>query len=305
MKTQTIINQSPQVYGFEQSRWSLKNLLFVCSYLGVKSNSSLWNWLRKWRIRYQRGRCHVHSPDEYYKEKMAYIKTTIKGASPENSVFLCLDELTIYAHPTVASAYGKEQPLAKQGLQSNKSMRIIGVLNLLTGKVNYFIRNKISIATIYAFYENLVKTYPNKQIYIIQDNWPVHYHPDVLAALQTQEFPYGYPIPASWKNLKPNKKYIGKNLPIKLLALPTYASWLNVIEKLWKKLKQELIHMHPYKDQFDLLKNKVANWLDKYTTDSRHEDLRKYVGLLNPENFLGQICTEIYPNFKERLIYET
>lgn len=30
LKTQTIINQSPQVYGFEQSRWSLKNLLFVC-----------------------------------------------------------------------------------------------------------------------------------------------------------------------------------------------------------------------------------------------------------------------------------
>lgn len=292
-------------YGLEQSRWTLKGLLFVCSYLSVKSNSSLWNWLKKWKFRYQRGRLYVHSPDLNYQGKLDYIKTQIQQADPARSVFLCIDQLTIYAHPTTAKAYSDKQPLAKQGWQSNHTARIIGALNLFTGQVHYLLRNKISIATIFSFYEDLVKAYPQKQIYIIQDNWPMHYHPDVLAGLQTQTFPFGYTIPNSWKTIKPKAKYMGKNLPIKLLSLPTYASWLNVIEKFWKKLKQEIVHMHPYKDQFALLKQKVCQWLDKYTTNDKHEDLRKYIGLNSPQNFLGQICTDIYPNFKERLIYET
>lgn len=39
----------------------------------------------------------------------------------------------------------------------------MGGLNILTGKVDYFIRKKISVATTYCFYQELVKKYP-KQI---------------------------------------------------------------------------------------------------------------------------------------------
>ncbi|MBK9335612.1 MAG: transposase [Lewinellaceae bacterium] len=35
------------------------------------------------------------------------------------------------------------------------------------------------------------------------------------------------------------------NLPVQLHFLPTYASWLNPIEKVWKMLKQDLVHNHP------------------------------------------------------------
>lgn len=289
-----IVGQSPQGYGFEQSRWSLKHLLCICTHLKIKSKSCLWNWLKKWKISYKRGRLYVHSPDADYQAKLAYIKTSLETADIDNSVFICIDQLTIYAHPSVSCAYAKQQPLAKQGWQHNKTMRIMGGLNILTGKVDYFIRNKISVATIYCFYQELVNTYPDKQIYIILDNWPMHYHPDILAALQAQDCPFKLHVPASWKHLKPAKKYNNKNLPIKLLPLPTYASWLNVIEKLWRKLKQELLHMHPFKDQFQQLKQQVKMWLDKYNSPQNHDELRSYVGLMKDDNFLGNICNEIY-----------
>jgi hypothetical protein len=247
----------------------------------------------------------VHSPDPDYQGKLAHIRSALRGADPESSVFVCLDELTVYAHPTVCQAHGSGQPLAGQGLQANRPMRIIAALNLLTGRVNYLVRNKISVSAIHALYRDLAATYPGKQIYIVQDNWPVHYHPDLLAALQPQEFPYGYHVPASWKGLQPSGKYLGENLPVRLLALPTYASWLNVAEKLWRKLKQELLHMHPWKDQFALLRDQVCQWLDQYTADGPHQDLRRYVGLLSPNNFLGQIINEIYSSFKDRLFHET
>lgn len=61
-------------------------------------------------------------------------------------------------------------------------------------------------------------------IYVVVDYWPVHYHPDVLAALEPQQTPFALPTPASWSQIKPKLKYRSLNLPIQLLPLPTYAS---------------------------------------------------------------------------------
>lgn len=129
---------------------------------------------------------------------------------------------------------------------------------------------------------------------IILDNWPIYYHPDLLAALQTQDCSFKLHVPTSWQNLKVSKRYHNKNLSIKLLPLPTYAYWLNVIEKLWRKLKQELLHIHAFKDQFDQLKQKLKIWLDKYTSHQNHGKLRKYVGLM-----------KFTPKTKERLFNES
>ena len=52
--------------------------------------------------------------------------------------------------------------------------------------------------------------------------------------------------------------------------------------------------MHPFKDQFQQLKQQVKMWLDKYNSPQNHDDLRSYVGLMKDDNFLGNICNEIY-----------
>jgi hypothetical protein len=66
-------------------------------------------------------------------------------------------------------------------------------------------------------------------------------------------------------------------LPIQLLNLPTYASWLNPIEKLWGWLKQDVLHLHCQSDDWPHLKTRVAEFLDQFMAPS--PDLLRYVGL--------------------------
>ena len=65
------------------------------------------------------------------------------------------------------------------------------------------------------------RQYPDAQnIYLVMDNWPVHFHPDALDAL-------------------------AQDSRLELLALPTYAPWLNPIEKLWRLVRQRVTHAQP------------------------------------------------------------
>ncbi|MCB8937396.1 MAG: transposase [Ardenticatenaceae bacterium] len=67
-------------------------------------------------------------------------------------------------------------------------------------------------------------------------------------------------------------------MPVQLLPLPTYASWLNPIEKLWRWLKQEVLHLHRFSDDWPELREVVASFLDQFATGS--DALLRYVGLL-------------------------
>jgi hypothetical protein len=69
-----------------------------------------------------------------------------------------------------------------------------------------------------------------------------------------------------------------QNSQITLLFLPTYAPWLNPIEKVWRKLKQEILHLHRYSSRWTDLQARVDAWLIQY--DRPAPDLLSYVGLL-------------------------
>jgi transposase len=66
-------------------------------------------------------------------------------------------------------------------------------------------------------------------------------------------------------------------LPIQLVPLPTYASWCNAIEKVWRKLRDELGHLHPWADDLPRFRAELDAWLGSHATDS--PDLLRYVGL--------------------------
>ena len=116
----------------------------------------------------------------------------------------------------------------------------MAALNAITGRVTYRQHSKIGLSQLADFYTAARADYAQaEEIYIAQDNWPVHFHPDVLARLQPQTFFPGPPkVPPTWPTV-PSPKAIQTDLPIRLLLLPTYASWLNPIEKLWRWLKQD------------------------------------------------------------------
>ncbi len=56
----------------------------------------------------------------------------------------------------------------------------------------------IGVKELVRHYVRVCAHYPGATIYIVQDNWPVHFHPDVLAALQPQHFKWPLHLPASW-----------------------------------------------------------------------------------------------------------
>jgi transposase len=147
----------------------------------------------------------------------------------------------------------------------------------LTGQVTFLQRSKLSRFVLNNFWAKVRATYPHAvQIDEMVDNWPVHFHVDSLARLQKQTFPWPPYVPSHWPQT-PAPRAIQDDLPIRLLCLPTYASWLNPIEKLWRWLKQEVLHMHPYANQWAPLKQQVAAFLEQFATGS--EALLHYVGL--------------------------
>ena len=91
-----------------------------------------------------------------------------------------------------------------------------------------------------------------RRLSVAQDNWSIHRHPDVEAALA------GLPrITPVW--------------------LPTYAPWLNPIEKLWRWLRQDQVYVHRLAHDWARLRQHVNDFLAQFAHGS--QALLRYVGL--------------------------
>jgi hypothetical protein len=206
--------------------------------------------------------------------------------APEKYVLLYQDEFTIYRQPTIARDYeqmGKFQPLARRSYKSDTEFRGIGALNAVTGQVTYHQASKADIRQLVVFYDMVVKDYPRiETIYMVEDNWPVHYHPDLLIHLQPQHFPFPIYLPGNWPN-EPSPKARreaqkrSEKLPIRIVQLPTYASWANPIEKLWRWVRQSILHLHRLSDEWQTLKQRVMDFIQSFAKGS--DELLRYVGL--------------------------
>lgn len=247
-----VVRQDPRLFGEKRNRWTLQAILRVCAKWKVHSVPGMSRVVRRLGISYKRGRCRVHSPDPDYVAKLRDIQVLVvrPQANAGSQIALFQDEFTYYRQPTVASAYesvGKEQPKAELSHKSNQHWRVVAELDARSGRVIYDQGKIIGVKELVRHYARVCAHYPGATIYIVQDNWPVHFHPDVLAALQPQEFKWPLHLPASWTK-SPSPKWEQLKLPIQLVPLPTYASWANPIEKLWRKLKQEELHLHRLAD---------------------------------------------------------
>ena len=267
------------------SRWTLAGLRDVLLWVSHYSLSGIWRLLQGFALHWKRGRDHVRSPDPDYHAKLAYLATCQAAVEqdPRRRVLLFQDELTYYRQPTLASSFapsGSKEPLAERSHRSNTPTRLTGALNARTGQVSVLQAPRIGVPELVRFYEHLAHQYAAaERIYLVQDNWPVHFHPDVLAALEPQEWPWPWLRPGNWSTA-PSASARRLHLPIQLVPLPTYASWANPIEKLWRWLRQDLLHLHPWADDLAELRRQVLAFLDQFAQGS--SDLLRYVGLLTP-----------------------
>jgi transposase len=181
---------------------------------------------------------------------------------PDTVIALFLDEFGYQRWPEVAPTWGREAVVAQRA-GNNQQWRTIGALNALTGQVNYLDGYIVGRQPVRKFYTQLDRAYPTVDcLYVIQDNWNIHTHPDVLTALER------YP------RLKP-------------VWLPTYAPWLNPIEKLWRWVRQDILKMHRWVEDWPQVKQRVHEFLNQFAHGS--PDLLRYVGLVGK----GKLATVI------------
>lgn len=84
-----------------------------------------------------------------------------------------------------------------------------GMGALITGQVTYQQAYKANVRQLTKFYDAIAADYPQADtIYMVQDNWPVHYHPDLLIHLQPQDFQFPYNVPPNWHD-EPSPKRPG------------------------------------------------------------------------------------------------
>ncbi|HEU5102636.1 MAG TPA: transposase [Roseiflexaceae bacterium] len=230
----------------------------------LRSDASLHRLLARLGICRKRARSSIRSPDQHYDAKLADLAAIQAQvlAAPERFVLVYLDEVTIERQPSLAPAYHargrREQPRARRSWSANTETRVVATLAAHDGRV-VFRRGRVSIDALVAFYQQLRAAYPDaERIYVVQDNWPVHFHPDVLVALEPQQTRWPLPRPKSWAataSKRAERKWAHLKLPIQLVPLPTYASWCNPIEKLWRKLRQDLTHLHLWADELPELRD--------------------------------------------------
>ena len=279
-----MVRRDPQAFGHPHARWHLATLRESLSWLTLTSQPGLWRLLDRLGIHYQRARDYVHSPDPHYAAKLALIaeRRAEAWAAPERYVLVWVDEAGYYRQPSLARAYeqaGPRQPLAYRSYAANSQMRIVAALRAFTGQVTFQQHRVIGLEALPTFWQAVQAAYPwAETIYAVVDNWPIHFHPDVLACLEPQRHLH-WPrhTPAHWR-VKPSRSALRLNLPIQLLGLPTYASWCNPIEKLWRWLRQNVLHLHRLADDWPALRQRVAEALDGFSQGS--QELLHYVGLL-------------------------
>ncbi len=278
-----MLHRPPLLFGHSHARWRLKTLLQTCSWLRLRTLVGLCRLLKRLGIAYKRGRAHIHSPDALYNAKVQLMNACLARAreEPERVCTLFQDEFSYYRQPTLAYAYearGPTQPLAERSYGRDTPFRAAAALDVVTGQATWMQRSKFDRQNLVHFYQMIRAQHPQVEtIYLIQDNWPVHFHTDVLAALEPQTYPWPWLVPDNWpREPGPQAKHL--NLPIQIICLPTYASWLNPTEKLWRWLKQDVLHLHDSSDDWPGLRAHVATFLDQFHAGS--EPLLRYTGLL-------------------------
>lgn len=252
----TTVRQTPECFGLSRTRWRLCDLRAVLPWLAQYTDAGVSLALKRYKVRLKRGRLRLHSPDLAYTTKLAWIARAVERAErePARCVLIWGDEVSIYRQPTLAAHYfpvGEEATIALSH-RANTRFRLSGGLNHCTGATTYLTGSKLTISKQRQFLSALRDTYPDQELFLVWDNWPVHQHPDVLAH--------------------------ANELGIAILWLPTYAPWTNPIEKLWRWMRQEVVHCHRRADAWEALQAAVTGFLDQFADGSTA--LLRYVGLL-------------------------
>jgi hypothetical protein len=184
-------------------RWKLEAIRDTFAWLKDYTLSGVWRLLQRHGLRLRSARVQQFSPDPDYAAKVADLEMALWEARryPRSVVAVFLDQMGFTRWPDPAADWGTEPSVADRRGAKQGLWRLMGALNPFTGQVNYLDNYIVGRAKVIECYGQLVEAYPRaRRLYAIQDNWSIHKHEEVIAALK------------GWPQIEP-------------VWLPTYAPW--------------------------------------------------------------------------------
>ncbi|MCB0192197.1 MAG: IS630 family transposase [Anaerolineae bacterium] len=256
-EVETLLRSAPRLHGLKRSRWRLTDIRDHITWLCDKSLAGVKQILERLGFSWKQTISFVRSPDPAYQRKLAWLEAVKWQVQlvPQHYVLLYQDEFSYYQQPRGTRRYwptGTSYPKHYYVPGGNKLSRIGATMDGLTGQVVYHQGDKFGVEAMCQLYHKVRATYPRRHVFVAQDNCPFHKHPQVMQTVRELDI-----IPAFF---------------------PTYSSWMNPIEKLWRWLRTDILNGHHLAHSLSTLRQTVASFLDQFSDAS--PALLRYVGLL-------------------------
>ena len=237
---ETACNRRPP----DATQWSVRSL---AKETGV-GRDTVHKILREHKLKPHRIGTFSHSPDPDFVAKVVDV-VGLYLDPPENAVVLCADE------KTQVQALDRRQPMLPMrpgqierrthDYKRNGTVQLFAALEVHAGRVIPRIEDRHRSREFLSFMNQLLRVYPEGKIHVILDNVITHRSKEVQA----------------W-HAKP------KHRRVVFHFLPTYSSWLNLIEVLFSLVEANVIRRGVFPSKEDLA-GKILAYIDRFNTEGR------------------------------------
>jgi transposase len=237
-RVQTRVCQQPET----QSRWTVRTL---AAELGLPA-STVHGMLVAAKLQPHRIRTFTFSPDPDFEAKLLDIVGLYLNP-PQTALVLCVDE-----KPSI-QALDRTQPLLplrakKPRAWTNEYARhgtqtLLAALEIATGKVIAHVRDRRTTVDFLSFMEEVVKSYPSRELHVVLDNLNIH------------------------KN-EAARQWLLRHPRVHFHYTATHASWMNLIECFFSILTRQALTQSVQRSKREL-KELLLRYLSKYSENPR------------------------------------
>ena len=235
-----VINTALQSTPSDATQWSVRTMADQTAI----SKSTVQRWFNAFGIQPHRQRTFKLSNDPFFVEKVRDIVGLYLNP-PDHAVVLCVDE------KTQIQALQRTQPLLPMGLGyvtgvthdyiRHGTTTLFAALDVATGAIVTQCKRRHRHQEFLAFLRHIEANMPAQfDVHLIVDNYATHKHPKVKA----------------WLARRPRYH---------IHYTPTYASWLNQVERWFGIITQKAIRRGSFSNVKQLI-NKIERFVDRYNT---------------------------------------
>lgn len=255
-----LVEKEPREIGKAFSVWTCVDLVkeLAEKKLAKVCSETVRRHLHKLDYRVIRPVLSINSPDPEYETKAKHLPQCQEQARQGEMILLYEDEVDLNLLPGVIHCWtkcGQQRKIQTPG--QNQKRYGFGAVNFITGQITSRVGERKNSDGFCTLVEQIVAEYCPGEVYqgpkigLVVDNYIIHRSKKTLACLE---------------------KYADR---LEIVALPTYAPKLNVIERFWKYLRRKVTHNHLY-ETISMLVEAVKDFLN--SLNERRAEVLSVIG---------------------------